>query len=118
MVVVLLVVAGRTICDCELVCALATERPIPVTTINANGLSSLVEGHLLITFRFIAILSRFITFVRPDDRKGPAQWPVPPLALAFGNNWGRRRGFALAVIPTSLRIARSDAEESQRRCSQ
>jgi hypothetical protein len=108
--VVLLVVAGRTVADCELVCALATERPIPVTTINANGLSSLVEGQLLITFRFIAL--------HPDDRKGPAQWPVPPLALAFGNNWGRRRGFALAVVPTSLRIARSDAEESQRRCSQ
>src|SRR5262249_2918360 len=54
--------------------------------------------------------------LRPK-RKGPAQWPVPPLALAFGNNW-RRRGFALAVIRASLRIARSDAEESQRRCSQ
>jgi hypothetical protein len=63
--VVLLVVAGRTICDCELVCALATERPIPVTTINANGLSSFVEGHLLITFRFSALITfRFIAFCR------------------------------------------------------
>src|SRR5262249_42263515 len=50
--------------------------------------------------------------LRPK-RKGPAQWPVPPLALAFGNNWRRRRrGFALAVIRARLRIARSDAEES------
>jgi hypothetical protein len=38
------------------------------------------------------------------------------LSLAFRNNWRRRRGFALAVwIASVLRIARSDAEESQRR---
>ena len=36
-------------------------------------------------------------------------------SLAFRHNWGRR-GFALAVwIASVLRIARSDAEESQRR---
>src|SRR5262249_45023280 len=54
--------------------------------------------------------------------KGPAQWPVPPtrssLSLAFRRNWGRRRGFALAERPSVLRIARSDAKESKRRCSQ
>jgi len=38
------------------------------------------------------------------------------VGLAFRNNWGRRRGFALAVVPSVLRIARSDAKESQRRC--
>jgi len=112
--VVLLVAAGRTIWDGELVCALATDRPIPVTTINGNGLSSRVGEHLLIRFRFIALCSSLLHLCA--DRKGPAQWPVPPLALAFGNNWGRR-GFALAVVRPSLRIARSDAEESQRRCS-
>jgi hypothetical protein len=41
--VVLLVVAGRTIWDGELVCALATERPSPVSAIIANGISSRVE---------------------------------------------------------------------------
>jgi hypothetical protein len=52
--------------------------------------------------------------IRTGTMAGP-----PKLALAFRNNWGRRRGFALAVVvPTSLRIARSDAEESQRRCGQ
>ena len=65
MAVVLLVVAGRTIWDGELVCALATERPIPVTTINANGLSSLVEGHLLITFRFIAFCPGLLHLCAP-----------------------------------------------------
>ena len=109
--------AGRRVG--ELVCALATERPSPVRTINANGLSSRVEELLPIRFRFIALVP-VLAFVRPDDRRGPAQWPIPrrsSLSLAFGNNW-RRRGFALAVVRPSLRIARSDAEESQRRCSQ
>ena len=66
--------AGRRVG--ELVCALATERPSPVRTIKANGLNSRVEELLPIRFRFIA-------FVRADDRRGPAQWPIPPLALAF-----------------------------------
>jgi hypothetical protein len=37
--------------------------------------------------------------------------------LAFGNNWRRRRGFALAVVPVVL-CAASDAKESQRRSRQ
>ena len=58
-----------------------------------------------------------------SKKKGTGTMAGPPtrssLSLAFRNNWGRRRGFALAVErPTSLRVARSDAKESQRRCSQ
>jgi len=57
-----------------------------------------------------------------SKKKGTGTMAGPPtrssLSLAFRNNW-RRRGFALAVwIASVLRIARSDAEESQRRCSQ
>jgi hypothetical protein len=39
----LLVFAGRTVADRELVCALATERPSPVRAIIANGISRWVE---------------------------------------------------------------------------
>src|SRR6516225_9588888 len=58
-----------------------------------------------------------------SKKKGTGTMAGPPtrssLSLAFRNNWRRRRGFALAVrIASVLRIARSDAEESQRRCSQ
>ena len=57
-----------------------------------------------------------------SKKKGTGTMAGPPtrssLSLAFRNNW-RWRGFALAVwIASVLRIARSDAEENQRRCSQ
>jgi hypothetical protein len=45
--------AGRKVCDCELVCAPATERPSPGTVINANSIITLVEHHLPISFSCI-----------------------------------------------------------------
>ena len=73
--------AGRRVGDCELVCALATERPSPVRTINANGLSSRVEELLLIRFLFIA----FVLVCAPQryGERDRHNGRSPPLALAF-----------------------------------
>ena len=46
-------VALLEFCDCELVCALATERPSPVRAIIANGKSSRVEELLPVSLRLM-----------------------------------------------------------------
>jgi hypothetical protein len=55
-------------CDCELVCALATERPSPDTAMIANGISSRVED-LPIRFRSI-IISAFHPKKKGDRHNG------------------------------------------------
>jgi hypothetical protein len=43
--------------------------------------------------------------LRASRKKGTGTiGPVPALALALGNNWGRR-GLALAAVPSVLRTA-------------
>ena len=77
------------------------------------------DGALTCKIRNVSVFGRRGGYLADlSKKKGSGTMAGPPLALAFRNNW-RRRGFALAVwIASVLRIARSDAEESQRRCSQ
>ena len=63
-------------CDCELVCALATERPSPVRAIVANGINSQVKDPLpicRITYPQVTPSCPSPTYERPELRP---PWPV------------------------------------------